>query len=69
MDKNKQTPVFAVNGSLNTKYAITINTDVPTPKPINRLGHIAPPKYSTKYLTDIVNKYDIGMPHNIINHV
>ena len=67
--KNKHDIVLSVNGSLNNRDAITENTITPNPNPNNLLGQISPLNANTKFLTDCINIYDIGIPINTRNHV
>jgi len=67
--KNKQIPVFKVNGSLNISSDISVNTITPIPKPSKREGHISPPNANTKFFTDCMNINEIGIPINTVNHM
>jgi hypothetical protein len=66
--RNRQIPVFIVNGSLNNKDDITVNTITPIPNPISREGHICPSNAKTKCFTDCININEIGIPINKANH-
>jgi hypothetical protein len=57
-----------VRGSLNRKCDIVVNTITPIPNPNKRDGHICPSYAVTKYLTDCINAYDIGMPISNVSH-
>jgi hypothetical protein len=61
--------VFNVIGSPNKKYAIVVNTIIPTPNPINRLGHISPSPANTKYLVDCIYSQAKGIPANKTSQV
>jgi hypothetical protein len=57
------TPVLIVKGSLNSPQLIIVNTIVPTPNPNKRGAQISPLNPNTKFSTDLINKYEIGIEH------
>ena len=61
--------VFNVTGSPNMKYAMPVNTIMPIPNPIKRLGHISPSAANTKYLIDCIYNQANGTPPNKTSQV
>jgi hypothetical protein len=49
------------------KLDISVNTIVPIENPINLPGHNSPLKACWKFLTEVVNRYDIGIPQSNTN--